>query len=746
MRAVNPSAGIQRPDIPLNPPQPPLHGQVRQMSAPDRLLFDAITGAHEADFVSLMTAALAEGAKIDAVDHAGNSVIEVAIQRNSLRILQALLARGAPLPVVPPSGVDLVMQAAAKGNADIVSLLIDEASMLADATDESGCSALHYAVLSQSVPTVAALLQRGADCNRAAVGMSEAIIDALFGPRHGLSGADITPLNIAIARHQIPVARLLLEHGADLNIGWRNSLWIAVRQQDSAMLAALLAHCIDTRQVFTAINQAVLESALLDTPKTTLLRQLLSCHDAQSNEALDLDTALLVAVTLGHADQAAVLLAEGARPELDAEDDKPIWSAAFEQEGDTMLNVLIASCHIPFGALLLSRPDAPPQLLTDLCHMAAEPIRLAAHGIFPEIIEAALPQLRQIARNSEHMPAAELAAATAMILVRVLPKTLPAQSASDSDSDIEDAPAQCIPAGEFQRGLPGVGHTQSGMIAEGIMTRRRLMSVVATGALNSLQSALTAALSPDFLRGAQQRATERGTEAFIAHALSEEHGVPGSLAQMMAKSWSESVQVIGGALPANLRAISRLLALTLYCKLDEHVPAPGSLLLFCHNVLMPELLSARAPVLNLVRQPAHFLRAIEQRNGWRPVDSTALSRSVRDATGLPAAVCDAISACWQQAIADDSQALGNDVQIGGANHRFLSADRRFASYWLQWLEENASDAGETVLPLTPEEVLLAMAWCESTRASDAVGLPESRKRKPVAEAAGAPPAKSSRTE
>ncbi len=757
MRAINHNADINGriahgPALPFIPANPPIQGQAPYMSAADHQLFHAIACADEADFVSLMTAAITDGARLDAIDEAGNGVIEVAIQRNSLRIVQALLARGAPLPIVPPSGFDQVMRAAAQGNPDIVSLLIDTEEMLPDATDASGCSALHYAVLSRSARTVEVLLQRGADCNRAAVDMPEARIEAIFGTRHGLSGEDITPLNIAVALHQIPVVRVLLEHGAAVNLSWRNALWIAVNRHDSVMLGVLLSHCVTTGQVTSAINQAVLESTLLGDPRTDLLRQLLDCHDAQSNDAIELDTALLVAVNLGHVDQAALLLAEGASPEPASEADKPIWSAALEQEDDAMLNLLIASCHIPFGAMLLSQPDAPPRLLTDLHQLVNDPISLATNGIFPAMIRSAVPQLSQLADTDEAVLPAQRAVATALMLWRCLPGIQRDRAMPESGIATGNTPshAHLIPVAEFQHTLAAARHAQSETISAGMTIRLKLMSSVATDALNSLRMALTTSLAEDFLRGARQRADGRGTEFFITHTLTEVHGLPGSLARLIAQTWSESERVIGSELRARAmpdhHAISRRMSLTLYCKLDAVSPAPDSLLHYCHDVLTHELLATRAPVLNLLRHPANFLRALEHRQGWRPVNFTVLSRLILEATGLPIALCNGITACWQKAVSEVADDTSEDRHNQGANQRFHSLDRRFASYWQNWLEENAVHAGEAVLPLTPEEVLMALAWCENMRSSAPVTTTETRKRKPGGEADGAPPTKSPRTE
>ncbi len=759
MRATHHNTDIARqflssPGIPFIPAQVALPGGAPNMSAADRHLFHAITYADEADFGALVAELIANGARLDVIDHFGNGVLDIAIQRNSVGILKALLARGAPLPIVPPTGFDLVMHGAAQGNPDMVSLLIDRAGMLPDATDASGCTALHYAVLSRSARTVELLLQRGADGNRAALNMPDQKIDAVFGVLNGLSGADITPLNIAVAQHEIPVVYLLLEHGAAIAGRLKNPLWLAVNRRDSAMLSVLLGHCIKTGQASKAINQAVLESSLHGDSRPYLLRQLLESLNPQSRAGFDLNTALLVAVTLGHVDQAALLLAHGARPESAAAADTPIWSAALELENEATLNLLTSSCHAQFGAILQSRPDAAPRLLTDLCRLIDDPIDLAANGIFHSSLRAAQPELSQLAASDAAMSLAQRVTATALVLSKHLPASQRGVPITTSQNRAEDkqSPEKPTTAIALQRDLASAQHAQAKTIAHTLATREILMSRVAADAVDRLRAALLSSLSPDFLRDARQHANDRGPEYFMTRSLSEVHGLPDSIAKLIAQTWSESSIVIENesatSATADAQAISRLMALTLYCKLDEVATQSNGALHFCTEVLTPTLLAARDPVLKMVRQPARFLRAIEHRHGWRPVNLQDLARSILQATGLPSSLCNGLAACWQTAVSEAAEEVGAEAGSNSMSHRFQSVDRRFAIHWHDWLLKNNEKAAGASLPLTDEEFLLAVFWCETVRAIEATETVklQTRKRTPAQEAAGAPPAKSHRAQ
>lgn len=726
--------------IPFNPA---IHGHIPEMNPADRRLFNAVVFANETDFLPLMNAAIADGASIDATDSAGNNLLQAGVQRNSVRIVQALLALDAPLPVVPPSGVDLVMQAAAQDNAAMVSLLVDSADMLVDASDATGKTALHYAVKSGSLSTIEALLQRGANCDAPACGMSAAEIADIFGTRSSLSGADVTPLAIAVGRCDVPAAMRLLEAGAMLTPRWRNPLWIAASNSDAAMFDMLLNHCATTRQTSTVLNQAVLECTLIGNEQTHLLRQVLEHHESHPSDALDLDTALLVAVTVGHVDQAALLLEKGAYINADAETIESIWTAAADQEDEALLDLLTASSDIAFDGMLMTRLDGPPVLLTQLCALVDDPQILAANGIFVSIVRPIIPPLRHLNVTAGTLTTAQLANETALLLSHWLPQDQPdpLQAAPGSPLAQAEHISNFNFIAELQYNQPTIRHGQSQFIDNAVAARRRSMSALATQTLQSLQAGLINSLSANFLLKAREHADagNQHLELSMQQTLCDEHGLPDQLAQLIARAWSASEIVIGSEMSTSAapdaEVVSRLMFHTLFCKLDDTTASEHSLMYYCKNILTDQLSTAHAQLMPLVGQPARFLRALEHRQGLQPVNVASLTLSIQTATGLPAAVCAALASCWQRAVSDARQSVdGRNFDTG---NRFEQLDQAFSSHWQNWLEENAGQTGEAALPLTPEEVLQAIGWCEGIRQRGE----ETRKRKAGAEAEGAPPAK-----
>ena len=294
---------------------------------------------------------------------------------------------------------------------------------------------------------------------------------------------------------------------------------------------------------------------------------------------------------------------------------------------------------------------------------------------------------------------------------------------------------------------------QSEALAESIATRLRQMSLVAADAMHSLRNALLASLSSEFFDQARQRTSTERTEFLIERSLCARHGLPDRLAQQIAQSWWEADEVGGVSVSdssstgvSGIDTLSRRMSLLLYCKLDSAPAEPDSLFDYCYQALMPELLAQRAPLLDLIHEPARFLRSLEQRQGWRPVNVPALSQSLVQATALPAPVCDAMANCWQQAVADAAQQQNAPDGEHSLSHRFQSLDRRFADHWQSWLEAQAAHAGEAQLPLTPKDILQAIDWCERQRANPPAAHAEPRKRKAGPEAHGAPPTKSPRSE
>ena len=132
--------------------QPPAHPAAQQK------LYDAILFANERDFPKLLDKALRDGARLDTAFANGDGVLEVAVRRGNVRIAQLLMAKGADTQDINMNQVDVLMQAAKYGHADMVAYLIDFNFIVPTYADVHGQTALLYAVKAGHKEAVQALL------------------------------------------------------------------------------------------------------------------------------------------------------------------------------------------------------------------------------------------------------------------------------------------------------------------------------------------------------------------------------------------------------------------------------------------------------------------------------------------------------------------------------------------------------------------------------------------------------------
>lgn len=704
---------------------------------PDRQLWDAVQYASEDDFVRLMDIALKQGAHLDAEDGDGKTLLQIAVERNSTRIARTLIAWGAPLPAVPADGVDLLMQAAAQGNTEMVTMLTDVAEMMPSYEDSTGKTALHHAVKLGNVRVAKALLDRDAEIDACAYGLSAAELDEIFGEHHHLFEKGITPLAIATAMQHIPTVQLLLDRGAKISSGRANPLRIAIKKQDPAMLDMLIKHCARAGKLSDVVNQNLLTSALFATTRTHLLRQILDCRQWQSNDQIDidLDGALLTAVTLGHIDQVAMLISAGAHPGSPTDAENRIWAAASEVRDPAMMNLLITAQGEAFAALLAAHDGQSLALLTELCDLIDEPMNLAIHGIFVGAIFPVISSLQTIADRKESMSSAQIAAETAHALSGLM-----TADAGGTASEAATA-SEFISSSQWPSDRPPIPHAQSGPINDAIAAQKSRIVKLATSFIESLQASLVSVLSGQFLLESRDETGDASSHIDVAAVLLKKMtrrlGLPEPLARLVSRAWIDAERVVAAGSASSAApdpdAVAQLMANTLFCTLAALKTRPGSLIDRCKQNLLVTLSASREPLQRLVRQPAEFLRALEQRTGLRPVNLSALTQSLTASTGLPYVVCSALASCWQQAVSR----AGNDSALAVAGKRFLAMDTAFARHWQAWLEAHRDEAGKADLPFTAGEVLQSIDWCVQARQQSEGTL----KRKAESEAEGAPPHK-----
>jgi uncharacterized protein len=193
---------------------------------------DGTTPLHWAvrhDDLKTADALIKAGADVKAANRYGVTPIYLAAMNGSAAMIRKLLDAGVDPNSANPGGETALMTAARTGKVDAVQLLLDRGAAV-DAKDAvHSQTALMWAVLENHTDVVKLLLQRGADINahtkvtitkgeyvpaRAAAASGNGIIRqrALPTPNGGM-----TPLLFAIRDANVPMMRLLLDHGADLS-------------------------------------------------------------------------------------------------------------------------------------------------------------------------------------------------------------------------------------------------------------------------------------------------------------------------------------------------------------------------------------------------------------------------------------------------------------------------------------------------------------------------------------------------
>lgn len=200
-----------------------LSKESRQVS--QRSLLDA---AHQGD-VSLVNKLLEEGVSIDAEDHTGRSVIQLAALGGHQDVVAILIANGASLES------PVLHLAAQGGDVGVIELLIAH-GVNVNANDGMG-TPLKYAAWSGKVDAVKSLLEHGADVDaetdsgptpmryavwgsgkhpEAAIEITQILIDA--GADSNRTAEDgFTPLHESALRGSTDIAKLLIANGNDVN-------------------------------------------------------------------------------------------------------------------------------------------------------------------------------------------------------------------------------------------------------------------------------------------------------------------------------------------------------------------------------------------------------------------------------------------------------------------------------------------------------------------------------------------------
>ena len=236
---------------------------------------------------SAVAALLRQRADVNAPLPDGATALHWAVYWNDSKTVERLVRAGANVNARNRFGATPLWMACSEGNGALVEALV-KAGADSKAPALGGEPVLMTAAKAGSVEAVKALLAHGADVNATE-------------PRHGQ-----TALMWAVGgRDPYPdVARLLLEHGADVSVrsdGGMTALLFAVRQGDVASARLLVKAGADVN------DRAVPPDG----------RPMAIFGDSQwSMPSADTSSALTLAVTNGHYDIATLLLEGGANPNV----------------------------------------------------------------------------------------------------------------------------------------------------------------------------------------------------------------------------------------------------------------------------------------------------------------------------------------------------------------------------------------------------------------------------------------------
>ena len=217
----------------------------------------------------IATLLLTYQADVNAMDAEGNTPLHYAVINGRKGMAEWLIANGAEFKAKTNNAGETPLHvASSRGYADIVELLLTNQAQV-NATDAGGNSPLHWAVLYMHQDVVTLLLRHGAEVNaRSSQGPTTFNAYALMtlrlralrdAHRQGLKGADaaafaerqtpqddsLTPLHVAAAVGNIPIAKLLLDYQVEVNAkdgnGW-TPLHLAVLCDHKAVAELLRQH------------------------------------------------------------------------------------------------------------------------------------------------------------------------------------------------------------------------------------------------------------------------------------------------------------------------------------------------------------------------------------------------------------------------------------------------------------------------------------------------------------------------
>ena len=328
-----------------------------------RSLLIAADKGHERIVNLLLTLASPD---VNATDEFHHTALEIAASRGHVAIAQALIQKGATTDDGDNGRSPTLLLATERGSKEMIRLLIERGVNI-DATDCNGMTSLSWAAASGQEGAAQLLVDRGANIqakdlrgrtalSRAAYYGSEMIIQLLIDRGADIEAAAIdgrTALIEATDKGNSEAVQLLLQRGANveaMNNRGQTSLSRATARRDGRIVRILLAFgaSVDAKDEngSTALSRAVMD----------LSRDIL--HGSLLKIQSDLITR--IRSRLKHVIQ--VLLANGAQPDVPANDGTTALTLATERGSDDIVQLLIER-DTNIGP---TPPRSPPGLYEEL--------------------------------------------------------------------------------------------------------------------------------------------------------------------------------------------------------------------------------------------------------------------------------------------------------------------------------------------------------------------------------------------
>lgn len=252
---------------------------------------------------------LDHGAEVNSMGRTQYTAASVACKFGHKDVLSVLLSHGTKLDLVdnvwPPFQVAIL-----NNHEELVSILLDQGCQ-PNALFPDGTGSLHCAVFSRSPRIVEILLKKGADPNlvdgtkttplrlAAASGNIEIMAALINGGAKVSDDTELdaevcSPLQFAVGNGHLPAAKLLYEHGANVDLqvkGNINALSLAVEENSYELVEWLLDVGASLQGIFEHTQQTLLDIAT-DNGHSDIAELLVKRGCFNSQKRMDVDTTL----------------------------------------------------------------------------------------------------------------------------------------------------------------------------------------------------------------------------------------------------------------------------------------------------------------------------------------------------------------------------------------------------------------------------------------------------------------------